>query len=147
MIRITMPYRSKVTTDHETIRAWAEERGGKPARVRVATSEEETDILRIDFDKPDPELEHISWDQFFDIFEEHRLAFLYQTETKDGEESRFCKFVYRDEENILPSGKKKKKLDPEEAVEEGEDKEDEDGIEDVEEDEGYDADVDEPDEM
>lgn len=129
-----------VTTDHETIRAWVEERGGRPTRVRTG-SQDGADLLRIDFGEPDPELEPISWDAFFNHFEEHRLAFLYQTETKDGEESRFSKFVYRNEKK--PNGAHAKE-DGENDDEEDELDEDDD-IE--EEDEGYDADPDEPDEM
>jgi len=35
-------------------------------------------------------------DEWFQAFEENKLAFLYQEETKDGEESRFSKLVSRD---------------------------------------------------
>jgi hypothetical protein len=139
-----MPHRSKVTTDHETIRAWAEERGGRPTRVSSKT-EDGADLLRIDFAEPDAELKPITWDEFFDVFEEHRLAFLYQDETEEGEESRFCKFVYRSEDSLrgsAGSGKKKGLADEEEDP-------DEDGEDELEEeeDEGYDADPDEPEEM
>jgi hypothetical protein len=84
------------TTDHDTIRQWVEERGGQPATV-VGTQQgdEEAGLLRIDFpeQEADTELEAISWDAFFDKFDEENLAFLYQEETDDGETSRFCKFV------------------------------------------------------
>lgn len=141
-----MSYQSKVTTDQETIRAWVEERGGKPARVKDA-SRSMDDLLRIAFE-PDPDLEDISWDEFFDNFEEHRLAFLYQDETKEGEESRFCKFIYREEDDIIPGGKRKKKKKEEEGEEgvDGDDTEEE-AEEDIEEDEGFDADDEEEDEM
>lgn len=88
---------SKVTTDHETIRKWAEARGGKPAAVK-ATHDGEGAILRIYFPKAgeEPSLEEISWDEFFKIFEDRKLAFLYQDETKDGKISRFFKFIERD---------------------------------------------------
>jgi hypothetical protein len=82
---------AKRTRDHDTIMQWAEERGGHPAVV------EGTSILRIDFDEPwgndDERLERISWDQFFKIFDERNLEFLYQERTADGQESRFNKFV------------------------------------------------------
>ncbi len=90
------------TTDHDFIRRWAEERGGRPARVaETAPGKSEGrkgsgGILRIDFDPPDETLEPISWDEFFKIFEENRLAFLYQDRTADGHLSRFAKFVKRD---------------------------------------------------
>lgn len=46
-------------------------------------------------------LETISWDEFFQGFEENKLAFLYQDEIKVGDESRFSKLINRDsaEEN------------------------------------------------
>lgn len=87
---------SETTTDHKTIRAWAEARDGKPSRVAASKRNgKEGGILRIDFGEPEDTLEPISWEQFFEIFEENGLAFLYQDETKDGGRSRFNKFVNR----------------------------------------------------
>ena len=83
---------SATTTEHDTIRRWAEERDGAPARVE---GQGEGGILRIDFGEPEPRLETISWDKFFEIFEENKLAFLYQDTTQDGSVSRFNKFVER----------------------------------------------------
>lgn len=91
------------TTDHDTIREWAEARGGHPATVADTGSEDDPGVLRFDFEEgdgagdEDEELEQISWDAFFDAFEENDLAMLYQEETSDGEESRFFKFVNREE--------------------------------------------------
>ncbi|MFU0505191.1 hypothetical protein [Pseudaminobacter sp. NGMCC 1.201702] len=84
---------SKTTTDHDEIRRWAEKRGGKPSRVGDA---KEGGILRFDFGEPEESLEEISWERFFEIFEENDLAFLYQDTTQDGGTSRFNKFVRRD---------------------------------------------------
>ena len=41
-------------------------------------------------------MQEISWEEFFDKFEEKKLAFLYQEKTSGGDESRFFKFVSRD---------------------------------------------------
>jgi len=79
------------TTDHDEIRKWAEQRGGRPSVVRTRG---EGGILRIDFQEPDKNLEPISWDEFFRIFEERKLAFLYQKEVS-GHKSRFNKLVDR----------------------------------------------------
>jgi hypothetical protein len=76
---------SKTTTDHETIRRWVEERGGRPARVKETGSNGDPGILRIDYPGRGD----------FEAFEENNLAFLYQEETADGEESRFSKLVNR----------------------------------------------------
>ena len=91
---------SKRTTDHEQIRRWVEARDGKPARVQGTGATDEAGLLRIDFPEKesaeeDDELEEISWDEFFDKFDEKRLAFVYQDRTATGEPSRFNKFVSR----------------------------------------------------
>ena len=88
---------SKTTTDHDVIRRWVEERGGRPAAVRGTGGGDDPGILRIDFPgRGDEEsLEELSWEEFFDKFEENELAFLYQEETAQGDESRFVKFVSR----------------------------------------------------
>jgi hypothetical protein len=89
---------SHTTTDHNQIRRWIEERGGRPATVKgTERGGEEAGILRVDFPGrgEDQKLEPLDWDEFFEKFEESNLAFLYQDETKDGDTSRFFKFVSR----------------------------------------------------
>ena len=86
---------AKTTTDHAAIRAWAERRGGRPATAKGIGDEDNPGVLRIDFGPKEESLEEISWDKFFETFEESRLAFLYQEETKDGSESRFFKLLRR----------------------------------------------------
>ena len=41
-------------------------------------------------------MEEISWDEWFEIFEENDLKFLYQEETSEGEKSNFNKLVKSD---------------------------------------------------
>ena len=84
---------SNTTTRHEEVRQWAEARDGHPAKVDTGGK---GGILRIDFGEPEDNLEEISWEEFFQIFDENKLAFLYQDETSDGGKSRFNKFVNRD---------------------------------------------------
>ena len=85
---------ARTTTDHETIRRWAERRGGKPAAVDSTHTGDDVGIVRIMF--PDAEqsehdhLVEISWDEFFEQFEASGLALLYD----DG--SAFNKIVGRD---------------------------------------------------
>lgn len=86
---------SKTTTDHVVIRRWAEERGGHPATVKATHDDDDVGIIRIAFDDGKEELETITWDELFQKFEEQKLAFLYQEETKSGGTSRFFKFVKR----------------------------------------------------
>ena len=87
---------SKTTTNHDEIRRWAEARGGHPAAVRDTGDGGDPGILRIDFGEPEESLEEISWDEFFRKFDENNLAFLYQEQTDGGGESRFNKFVSRE---------------------------------------------------
>jgi hypothetical protein len=87
---------AKKTVDHEVIKRWAEERGGRPSIVRGTGKDDSDGILRIDFGKPEPSLKKITWEDFFKVFDERELAFLYQDKTADGKESRFFKFVRRD---------------------------------------------------
>ena len=96
-----MSAESKVTTDHEEIRNWVEERGGSPARVKSSGKGSGGGLLRIDYPgfTGEDTLETINWEEFFEAFEENNLAFLYQEETKAGKESRFSKLIDRDSTN------------------------------------------------
>jgi hypothetical protein len=92
---------AKVTTDHDFIRRWAEARGGKPAAVRsTARGKDVAGIIRIEFPRAphakDDNLEEITWDEFFEKFDEAKLALLYQEETAEGEKSNFSKLVGRE---------------------------------------------------
>jgi hypothetical protein len=94
-----MSHDSKFTSDHDEIRSWVESRGGKPASVRKTEKKgEAAGVLRIDFPggAGDPPLERISWEDFFEKFDEEDLAMVYQDETQDGDKSYFCKFVNRE---------------------------------------------------
>lgn len=86
---------SKTTKDHSRIKKWAEDREGKPAVVEsTSNSSNGGGLLRINFPgDAEDNLKNISWEEFFRIFDENNLQFLYQEETKDGGESRFFKFV------------------------------------------------------
>jgi hypothetical protein len=93
-----MSSQSNTTTDHETIRRWAEERDGTPATVRGTESNGEPGVLRIDFPggAGEDSLQHISWDEWFDKFDENDLCFLYQEEKASGEGSTFFKLIKRE---------------------------------------------------
>lgn len=79
---------SSTTTDHDEIRRWVEEHGGRPTTVKGTGKDGAPGLLRIDFQDADEELEPIEWDAFFEKFDSDNLAFLH------GEgDSRFNKFV------------------------------------------------------
>lgn len=86
---------TRATTDHEEIRKWAEERDGRPATVE-GTGDGHAGVLRFQFREGRENLKEISWEEFFEKFEEEGLALLYQEETARGGESRFFKIVTRD---------------------------------------------------
>lgn len=92
-----MAQTSNVTTDHDEIQQWVEERGGHPARVKGTEKGSTSGVLRIDYPgfSGEERLEEITWEEFFDGFEKNELAFLYQDKTKDGKLSRFSKLVDR----------------------------------------------------
>jgi hypothetical protein len=96
MSRAKSEHEAKTTTDHEEIRRWVVERDGGPAIVK-GTEKRGSALLRIDYPgfSGDDTLEPIDWDEFFEIFDENKLAFLYQETTADGSLSRFSKFVDR----------------------------------------------------
>jgi hypothetical protein len=54
-------------------------------------------VLRIDFPggAGEDQLEHVSWDEWFEIFDRNDLAFLYQERRSGGEDSTFFKLVSR----------------------------------------------------
>ena len=89
---------SRTTTDHDDIRTWAEQRGGRPATVAATHDEDDVGIIRIDFPgySGGESLEVISWDEWFEEFEDSGLAIVLQDHTADGEESSFNRLVNRD---------------------------------------------------
>ena len=87
---------TKTTTDHDEIRGWVEEHGGRPATVK-GTGNGEPGVLRVDFPggAGEDELQPISWDEWVRKFDEENLAFVYQDRRADGEDSTFFKLVRR----------------------------------------------------
>jgi hypothetical protein len=88
-------HESKTATDLKEIQQWAEKRGGKPAKVKGVGKGENDGLIRIDFPgySGEDSLEEISWEEWYKIFQDRDLAFLYQDKTSDGKESRFFKLV------------------------------------------------------
>jgi hypothetical protein len=82
------------TSDHDKIQRWAEKHGGKPAAVKRTHRDDSVGIIRIMFPKVSQskheELEEISWDEFFEQFDDAGLVLLYE------EDSNFNKLVRRE---------------------------------------------------
>ena len=104
---------SKTTTDHEEIRKWAEAHGAKPAQVKSTGKGNQTGILRFEFpDAPnhdDDKLEPISWEEFFEKFDESDLELLYQEKTAGGQKSNFNKLIHPNHEDHSRSKHKTQK--------------------------------------
>lgn len=85
------PKNTKSTTDHETIKKWAKSNSGKPAMLQNSKQTGRAGgLLRIVFaGDPKENLQTISWDQFFVIFDENNLKLVY---TEEGKDSKFYKF-------------------------------------------------------
>jgi hypothetical protein len=100
---------TRTTQDHEEIRRWAEERGGKPSHVKRTGSQEDIGILRLDFPgySGADTLEEIGWEQWFEKFDDRNLALLYQEETAGGERSNFNKIVTAETAKEAEAGTKK----------------------------------------
>ncbi|MGN6246498.1 MAG: Rho termination factor N-terminal domain-containing protein [Motilibacteraceae bacterium] len=97
--------RSLVTTSHDVIMQWAQERGGVPATVRGTEHGDLAGVLRFDFTETDPDpsgedrLEHIGWDEWFATFDERGLNFIYQEQRSDGRPSTFFRLENPDRED------------------------------------------------
>ncbi len=63
------------TTDHETIRKWAEAWDGRPARVKGTRDAKDAGLLRLDLGELARGGDR---EEFFDTFEESVLTFLYE---------------------------------------------------------------------
>ena len=89
---------SNVTTDHDEIRRWAEERGAKPSCVRGTGGKGDTGMIRLDFPgySGGDSLEEIEWENWFQKFDEQGLALLYQEKTARGQKSNFNKLIARE---------------------------------------------------
>lgn len=89
---------STTTTDHNTIRQWVEEHDGVPMKVKN-TEKGNSALLRIGF--PDNKysdsdnLEEISWNDFFKIFDEKELALLYDPK----KDNLFTKLISRNQKD------------------------------------------------
>ena len=89
---------SRVLTEREEIQQWAEERGAHPACVRGTGNKGDIGMLRLDFPgySGEDKLEEISWDEFFEKFEERQLGLLVQDKTARGQTSNFNKLVSKE---------------------------------------------------
>jgi hypothetical protein len=75
-----MVFQGKVTVDKATMKGWIDAHQGWPALVKSTNRAEASRKLRIGFldvEEREP-LMKITWEEFFCIFDQENLAFLYQ---------------------------------------------------------------------
>lgn len=93
---------SRTTRDHDEIRKWAEARGAVPAEVKGTERGGGAGILRFEFpnapNRNDSKLEEISWEDFFEKFDQNNLELVYQEKTAEGQRSNFNKLVHPSED-------------------------------------------------
>jgi hypothetical protein len=83
--------RTLVTTNHEVIRRWAQERGAVPATIEGSQYDNRPGVLTFDFPggAEGGRLRHISWAEWFRTFDARGLNFIYQEQRSDGRRSNF----------------------------------------------------------
>lgn len=87
---------TKTTTNHEEIQQWAQSRGGRPARIHNSFgAPADGSVLQIDFlhEKYNDDVEEITWEDFFAMFDREHMVLVYQTETEGGKPSCFGRIV------------------------------------------------------
>lgn len=89
------------TTDHDTIRGWAQARDGVPATIEGTEHGDHLGVLRIDFPggAQGGRLRRIDWDEWFGTFDDRGLRFIYQETLKDGSTSNFFRLENPDRED------------------------------------------------
>lgn len=86
------------TRSRAVIRQWAEQRKATPATEpagQAGQGGQGTDERVLRFDFPDAQsgaLQPVSWDEFFQIFDERELVFHFQQHMTAGEVSDLCRF-------------------------------------------------------
>jgi hypothetical protein len=83
------------TTDEEVIRSWIEEHGGKPV---FTTDQDNEELLYIAFPGDRSEFTELSWEEFFDWFEETNAVFEYAPHVLPGEEA--FSYNFASDENV-----------------------------------------------
>jgi hypothetical protein len=89
---------TKRTTDHSEILRWAESQGAQPALVKDSTSHYDPGVLRIRVPGSDlgPRAEPLTWDAFFQKFDEEALALVLPEQTHEAVDHGQIKLVRRE---------------------------------------------------
>ncbi len=99
-----MDKKTKITINHAEIRDWVEKHQGQPAVIDSPEAGSEPIGIRIDFPGDTDEVllaetqesKPVSWEDFFKIFEDKQLAFIYQDKDYLPDPTLAYKFINRD---------------------------------------------------
>jgi hypothetical protein len=99
--------RERALTDHGEIRKWADARGAQPTCVKGTEQDNGTCVLRLDFPgyRGEGSLEPISWEHWFRVFDQRKLALIVEDAMADGTPSNFNKLVDRETAAARPDGR------------------------------------------
>lgn len=94
----------KATTNHQEIRDWIERNDGIPYLIDHPEAKADKKGLRINFPGYIDEMllsesqlgKEISWEEFFSMFEEQQLRFLYEEPVEGVDPTRWYRFENRD---------------------------------------------------
>lgn len=88
------------TRSRDVIRHWAEERRGAPVAAARGDSNGRPRMLHLDFpgDSSGSRLRPVSWDEWFGVFDERNLVFLFQERLRNGDQSTFFRLDSPDRE-------------------------------------------------
>lgn len=80
-----------VTRSHDVIMRWAGERDAKPAAIAGTEHGNRPGVLRFDFPggASGGSLQQVTWDQWFETFDDRELVMLFQERMSDGKQSNF----------------------------------------------------------
>jgi hypothetical protein len=97
---------AQTLTDHAQIQEWAEARRAQPACVKGTGGKNDVGMIRLDFPgySGAESLKKISWDEWFQRFDDSRLALVVQDKTARGQKSNFNKLVARGGDRSTRSG-------------------------------------------
>ncbi|MEV1143814.1 hypothetical protein AB0I76_09025, partial [Micromonospora sp. NPDC049799] len=95
------PGRSLVTTNHDVIRRWAQERGATPATISGTEREGRAGVLTFNMPgyRESSRIREIPWDEWFGTFDQRKLNLIYQEQLRNGRQSNFFRTESPDRED------------------------------------------------
>ncbi|RKN39134.1 hypothetical protein [Micromonospora endolithica] len=95
------PGRSLVTTNHDVIRRWAQERNARPATITGTEQDGRAGVLTFHVPgyRESSRVREITWDEWFRTFDLRKLNLIFQEQLRDGRQSTFFRTESPDRED------------------------------------------------